>query len=171
MSSVDVYPKGLSECTENFKLNPLDLQGKYPRCKLLSEDLVKRHGKNVLILRLSAMLGVDTCQNSLKKMFDGQGLTVSSHSTFNYILHEDVGLFLKHCFSKKVQGVFNLASMSKVSLDEIKTKYNLRNINFGHYLYNTQNISTKKVGSECLFFQKTSIQVVEYFINHLWSKK
>jgi nucleoside-diphosphate-sugar epimerase len=168
ISSVDVYPSE-SNCIEDEEIKYSDLKGRYSKSKFKSEEMVRRSTKRTLILRPVAMLGTDIRQNSLLKMLNNREgeIFLSRKSVFNYVLHKDIGLFLQYCFIKKVQGVFNIASIENITLGEVQEKFNLKNINFGDYFYKTGKISTEKLSLECSFFKKTSIQVVEYFINYL----
>ena len=172
ISSADVYPNK-SNCSENLNINLSDLQDGYSIAKLMSESLVQASSKNILILRPTAMLGTSSRPNSLIKLFaeDSPQLSLSANSIFNYILHDDVGKFIKRCIEKKIYGIFNLASLDNVSLGDIVQKYQLKNITFGEYTYKTGIINTSKVIEENPIFSKTSMQVVDYYFNYLRSSK
>jgi len=172
ISSVDVYPDG-TDCREDQNISLSDLQDGYSIAKLMAESLVRVSSNNFLILRPSAMLGLDSRPNSLIKLFSKEpaSLSLSANSIFNYILHEDVGKFIKGCIKKRINGTFNLASEDNVSLGKIVKKYQLKNITFGGYTYKTGKINTSKAVVENPIFSKTSMQVVDYYLNYMRSVK
>ncbi len=172
ISSVNVYPDRV-DCSEDLNINLSDLQDGYSIAKLMSESLVQASSKNVLILRPTAMLGAYSRPNSLIKLFtdNPSQLSLSANSIFNYILHEDVGKFIKGCIEKRICGIFNLASLDNVILSDIVKKYHLKNITFGEHTYKTGKINTSKAMIENPIFSKTSMQVVDYYLNYIRSVK
>ena len=168
ISSVDVYPSK-SIGSEDLNISYLDLDNDYSISKLMSESLVKLYGIHPLILRPSVMLGAYMRENSLLKMFSKSPsvLTLSSNSSFNYVLHEDVGSFIKHCIFNRIAGVYNVSSKKNITLIDIKYEYELNDICFGKYFYETTSIDTSKIIAEYPIFKKSSRQVIKIFINNL----
>jgi len=174
ISSVDVYSKIQElKCFENQNICLSDLKSEYSIVKLMSESLVRKNSSKFLILRPSAMLGSESRPNSLIKLLSDKPikLGISGDSTFNYILHEDVGKFINSCIAKRVEGVYNLSSLDNVSLNDVVQKYKLKNVTFGDFKYSTGDIDTSKVTIEGSFFTKTSMQVVDYYFKYLRSFK
>jgi|APSaa5957512535_1039671.scaffolds.fasta_scaffold32399_2 nucleoside-diphosphate-sugar epimerase len=172
ISSVDVYPSK-SIGSEDLNISYLDLNNDYSISKLMSESLVKLYGIHPLILRPSVMLGLDMRENSLLKMFSKgpSVLTLSSNSSFNYVLHEDVGSFIEHCITNKIVGIYNVASKKNITLIDIKDEHELHDIGFGKYFYETTSIDSSKIITEYPIFKKSSRQVIQYFINNILRKK
>lgn len=168
ISSIDVYPFN-SIGSEDLDINYLDLKNDYSISKLMSESLVKLYGIHPLILRPSVMLGAYMRENSLLKMFSKESttLTLSSKSYFNYVLHEDIGSFIDYCITNKIEGIYNVASQNSVALIDIKNEYDLHDIVFGRYFYETTSIDSSKIIAKYPIFKKDSRQVIKYFINNI----
>lgn len=170
ISSVDVYPKIQElKCSEDQNICLSDLKNEYPIVKLMSESLVLKNSSRSLILRPSAMLGSESRPNSLIKMLKDKPLKLelSGDSIFNYILHEDVGKFIYRSIEARIEGVYNLASLENITLNDVVRKYKLKNVTFGDFKYSTGDIVTSKVNLEGSFFTKKSMEVVDYYFNYL----
>ena len=139
----------------------------------MSESLVLKNSSRSLILRPSAMLGSESRPNSLIKMLKDKPLKLelSGDSIFNYILHEDVGKFIYRSIEARIEGVYNLASLENITLNDVVRKYKLKNVTFGDFKYSTGDIVTSKVNLEGSFFTKKSIEVVDYYFKYLRSFK
>jgi nucleoside-diphosphate-sugar epimerase len=174
ISSIDVYSKIQEfKCSENQKIYLSDLKNEYSIVKLMSESLVRKNSCSFLILRPSAMLGSQSRPNSLIKLLSGKSikLGISGDSNFNYILHEDVGKFINRCIEKRIEGIYNLASIDNISLNEVVQKFNLKNVTFGDFKYSTGDIDTAKLDLEGSLFNKTSMEVIDYYYKYLRSFK
>ena len=171
VSSVGIYPIEGLKCFEDQQLPLSKLKSEYSILKVMSESLVQKNSSKSLIIRPSGLLGPAMRPNSLIKILNDLPvhLSLSRDSTFNYILHEDVGVFLNRCIEIRPEGVYNLASKDNLTLNEVVQKYKIKNVTFGDYKYITGDIDISKVSKEGLFCQKKSMEVVEYYYNYLRS--
>ena len=165
ISSIDVYPKGDKEVREDEDFVIDDNIGIYAKTKLLCEEIVKRNCRNYLILRPSAMLGIDSKENSLIKILNNSSskISVSSQSTFNYILHQDVLDFIQNSLKKDLKGIYNLASSENIKIGTITEKFNIKNIEFGNYLYKTPILNNNKAREISDLFSKSSLDNIKIF--------
>lgn len=166
ISTVDVYPKSIDK--KHIEDEDLDIRAPreiYPITKLMSESIVSQL-PNFLILRCSALLGRNSRPNSLIRILDNKDVKLSlcGSSNFNYVLHEDVGDFIKTAVSQNIQGIFNVVSSENINLSEVSRLVG-NNVNFGSYEYNCTNVDNSKIVKIAPQFDKTSLQVVKEFIN------
>lgn len=150
-------------------IDVLHATGAYAFAKKKAEELVKEYATKYLIVRLSALLGKYSRQNSLLKIMEGdQKLSLTANSIFNYILYEDVADFIKFVIENKLQGIYNLASSKNITLKEaeeiIKDYLGEVNIIYGDYYYSCGNINISEALKTGAFPEKTSAQVVNEFI-------
>lgn len=166
ISSVDVYPKNSNRHIEDELLDVNKTDSLYAKTKLLSEEIVKKNCSNFLILRCSTLLGKDSRKNSLIKIIqdDSPTLTLSSNSSFNYILHKDVADFIKLAIEKDLQGMYNVALSENITLLEV-TKLLKKKVNFGNYTYNVGNIDNSKITAILPAFKKSSLEIITKFVN------
>tara|TARA_Y100000361_G_scaffold154281_1_gene179284 strand:- start:4427 stop:5131 length:705 start_codon:yes stop_codon:yes gene_type:complete len=122
--------------------------------KLCSEAIVNKKANNPLMLRIPAMLGVDIRKNTVMKMLldDKPKLTLSSDSTFNYILHSDLLNFISE--SEDKTGILNFISDGNITLKKVNEIFNGNPI-WGDYTYITKEVDGIKL--------KTSEKVVTEF--------
>ena len=165
ISSIDIYPKDLPLVGEEDDFLVDGIGGWYGRSKLIAEEIVKKNCKNSLILRPSAMIGKDSRENSLIKILKNlpTKLTLSPYSSFNYILHDDVLSFIRKAVDQNLEGTFNLASSSNIDLQTVVKKYDNKNIEFGEFLYKTQQLNNNKAKSVSDVFNKSSLDNIEIF--------
>lgn len=166
ISSIDVYPKNLDSVNEENNFLIRDIENYYGFTKLVAEEIVKNNCKDFLILRPSAMLGIDSRENSLTKILKNNvtQLSLSDKSNFNYILHEQVFSFIEKALEKDAQGIFNLCSSSNLFLSEVVNKYAKNNeIKFGNFIYKTPLVQNHKAIAINKDFQKTSLENLESF--------
>jgi nucleoside-diphosphate-sugar epimerase len=71
-------------------LNPVSNHSIYAIMKKLHESLVSTLAKKYVIFRCSAMLGRHMRPNTFTKLLHGQPISVTSDSSFSYILHSDI---------------------------------------------------------------------------------
>lgn len=166
LSSVDVYPKNSNRHTEDEIIDVNNAGNLYAKTKLLSEEIVKKNCPNFLILRCSALLGKDSRKNSLIKIIqdDSPILTLSSDSSFNYILHKDVLGFIKFAIEKDLKGIYNLVSSKNITLKEASDLFK-KKVKFGNHIYNVGNIDNSKAALIFPPFKKDSKEVVAQFVN------
>ena len=94
---------------------------------------------------------------------DYPALTLSTKSILNYILHSNVLDFIKLSIDKNLQGIYNLASSSNITLEAVANLFK-KKVKFGDYLYNVGNIDNKKIALIFPAFKKTSKRVVLEFL-------
>ncbi len=165
LSSVDVYPKRTDVHSEDEIIEVDSVSGIYGITKLMSESILKNHCENYLILRGTALLGKYSRKNSLIKIIEGEGctLTLSGDSRFNYVLHLDILDFIKFSIDHDVKGIYNLASSENITLSEVVDMLG-KKVKFGTYFYNVGNIDNSKISSIFPVFKKTSKEIVTQFI-------
>ena len=148
ISSIDVYPRSLEKYTEEFAHFNTDELPLYGIHKLVCEEKIKSKTERHLILRTSALLGANW-PTSLDKMMasEQQPLSVTSNSTFNYVLYEEIRDFILVTIENQIFGTFNIASSENVSLSEISRRANLKGIQFGEYNYTTGRINNTKAAT------------------------
>ena len=166
ISTVDVYPKKGQLCKEDDIIKIKDVDGIYGITKLMSEQIVINNCKNHLILRPTALLGPYIKPNSLVKMLNrkNEKLNLSINSKLNYVHHKDVLMFINYALRNDTTGIFNLASKTNISLSKICIEFNIPDVSFGNYFYDIGNIDNSKIVKIMPEFNKTSIKVVEDFI-------
>lgn len=165
-SSVNVY----DYCTqkdfcESSELSTSNAANIYALFKLMSECIITKKCIAPLILRCSAMIGIDSRPNSLIKILTEKApsITLSENSTFNYISHFDIANFIDIALKNNLSGIFNLVSNDCITLKELADFYN-KNVRFGTYHYKTSELITNsKVKYICNYFDKSSYEVVNDF--------
>lgn len=169
-SSVEVYPKNEKVHSEDEIVDVDSVKGIYGITKLLSESIIKHHCPNYLILRATALLGKYSRKNSLIKIIEDKDciLTLSGNSRFNYVLHSDVLDFIKLSIENDLKGIYNLASSGNITLSEVAERLG-KKVQFGNYLYDVGNISNNKISALSPAFRKTSIEVINQFVEE-WKK-
>jgi nucleoside-diphosphate-sugar epimerase len=159
ISTCDVYPKNeeLHLENEDIKLNAVD--SIYGISKLMSEAIVQAEACNPLVLRPTALLGLDARKNSLSKILTEKNatLTLSEQSTFNYVLHSDVAEFIEKALKSSLTGIYNIAASTHVSLGDVADFFKCT-ARFGNYIYRTSNINNDKASAVLTNFKKTSLE-------------
>jgi nucleoside-diphosphate-sugar epimerase len=165
ISSIDVYPKDGNKHREGELIGADSAKEEYGVTKLMCEDIVKKHCKDYLIIRPSALLGKYSRRNSLIKIIEDKkcSLSLSGKSRFNYILHSDALDFIKFAAQKNVQGIFNLTSSTNITLSQIADTLG-KKVKFGNFLYDAGDIDNGKACSIFPSFGKTSKEVITQFI-------
>ncbi|MBL4889299.1 MAG: SDR family oxidoreductase [Candidatus Lindowbacteria bacterium] len=166
ISSVDVYPKDGQRHDESSNLIPDNCESPYGVSKLMCEKLVTENATQPLILRCSSLLGAGMRANSLVRIVEESpcSLTLSSESTFNYVLYETVSDFIKLAQNSDLSGIYNLVSNTSVTLEEIRTFLNRKNIQFGEYLYDVGNVSSSKASKIEPSLERSSLKTIEEFL-------
>jgi len=163
ISSVDVYPKDgkIHDENESIELQDLSLYG---QMKLISEEMIRKHSSNWLILRCSAFLGPHSRPNSLIKILRqrNEPLSVALESVFNYVLSEDVVSFIQYAMNQDLTGIFNITSSQNMVFSEIKERFGSK-IQFGKFKYDVGCVNNQKVSSIFQRFKKTSEEIMLEF--------
>jgi len=126
----------------------------YRFIKLCSEAIISKKAKSPLILRVSALLGVDMRKNTVYRMLkeNKPKLTLSEDSTFNYILHSDLFEFIFEDFNRT--GIINFISDGNVTLGRVNEILNGNTV-WGNYKYTIKEVDGVKI--------KTSEEVIKEF--------
>lgn len=165
ISSTDVYPKNEESHVETEEIFLKDAANIYAISKLISESLVQNETRDFLILRTTALLGEHARKNSLIKILTQENvkLTLAAESTFNYILHSDVADFIDVALRENLQGIYNLAASSTISLEEAAGNYD-RQVEFGNYHYVTDSINNEKAKQIMNNFARTSLENIDLYL-------
>jgi len=165
LSTISVYtPEESRVCTEDDELVLGEMSNLYTTTKLMSEALVRSACERHLILRPTSLLGVNSRPSSIIKILSGEpcSLTLAGDSAFNCILHSDVYEFIEKAVEGGAIGIFNLASQSKVRLNEIVGSDN-KQVKFGSYHYKIGTIDNRKAAAIHEPFDEPSSVVIERF--------
>lgn len=164
ISSIDVYPRSAGKHSEEEIIDMDSVEGIYAVTKLMAESIIRKNSPDCLILRAAAFLGKYSRKNSLIRIMEGEGcsLSLSGDSTFNYILYKDVLRFIEYAIDKGLGGIYNITSSSNISLLAVAGMFN-KNVNFGRYRYEAGNIDNRKVVSVFPVLNKTSEEVINQF--------
>jgi nucleoside-diphosphate-sugar epimerase len=156
-STIDVYCKNTATHSESETLNLYGPSSIYAATKLTSEAILKEEATNHLILRSSTLLGTHSRKNTLIKMIQDEPCTVglSSASVYNIVIYSDILNFIKFAIENDVQGVFNLASSSNITLESV-ARILEKDIQFGKDFYNVGNIDNTKISSTFPAFKASS---------------
>lgn len=165
ISSSDIYPTNVERIwCENDDFIVDSCNGLYAVSKLIAEGLVSSCAKNHLIIRPTAMLGLEARPNSLIKILTqpNASLTLSKDSSFNYIHYEDILSFIKSVVKRDIVGIFNASSTDNLTLGSVADELGL-DVKFGKYTYQGRVISNEKIKQITPEFDKRSIDVVNRF--------
>ncbi len=116
--------------------------------KCLNEHMVRKKGRNYLILRPSSLLGNGMKSNSIVKLMKGNDITLTGNSVNDFVLYDDV----YEAIQKPLSGTFYLLSNEKISMKEVSEHFD-KKIKFGKFKYQIKtntNIDTKKTSLENL---------------------
>ena len=119
ISSVDIYS---------------NKENNYIFFKKLSESLVFEK-KNTLILRCSSMIGQTMKSNHLQKIKSNSDITLSSSSSFNYILMKDIFKFIIND-AKNYSGLLDFVANKAISLKLVSKYFDSKTV-FGKSRYIT----------------------------------
>jgi len=176
LSSVDVYPGSDIPHKEDDIISIEGVRETYALSKLFSEAIVREKCNHYIILRPVAMIGEDARAGSLVRMLqhDHISLSLSSESTFNYVLHEDIASFIQLAITQNLEGIFNISSSSNISLGEAGSVFcKDKDITFGSFTYRTGDIDNRKAASLLPSFKRTSLDTIRAYIrkDHIKKRK
>jgi nucleoside-diphosphate-sugar epimerase len=154
LSSVDVYEE------EN---------NLYKTSKLMSESNVKNLATKPLILRCSAILGKTMRKNNFRKIIedDAPELSLTSGSTFNYVLQEDILEFINIAIQKDYTGIVDFISSTNITLQEISGLVR-KQVRFGNYEYKTPKLSSEDLAA---VFPKAALSSKKNILRYLKDRK
>ena len=142
ISSIDVYPDNI-EKIEDLPINIDNIRNIYGKCKLICEEIVKKH-PNHLILRPCSLIGKNKMPRSVTNLFATKHITLTKDSVLNYINQTVILNIIKEFNNndKASNQTINLASDNSFYINEFETI--VPDIKYGNYNYNVGNISTNK---------------------------
>ena len=168
ISTVGFYPatSDINYADSNYDVS--NINGLYNSNKLFSEALAKELGKNALVIRPSNLLGSNMRPNTTYNILTKKNTDVflSGNSKLNYVLNNDIANFIKLSIEQNICGIFNLASINNITLNDLVERYGL-NVTFGGHYYDVGILDTKPAINLCDLFNKTSIETLDIFINEL----
>lgn len=164
LSTNEVYPPGPGLRREDEPIEVDAVRGIYGITKIMAESLVRQCSPNHLILRSAGLLGPYARKNVVRRILEDDPcqLTLAPESRFNYMLHADVGQFLRTAIDSDLAGLYNMASAEGVSLDEVAAMFG-RRVQFGTYRYPMSELDNTRIGVLFPPFQKTSRTVIREF--------
>jgi len=145
ISSIGIYPQSHKVYDEKSTFE-VKTRNYYEFFKIMSENYIQRSSKKYTILRVAGLLDKSSRKNSIQKIISNNNkrISLSSNSTFNYILYEDLFNFINVVMKKKKFGVFNVSASKNIKLIDLKNYLNLNRVKFGNYDYITPNIDNTK---------------------------
>jgi nucleoside-diphosphate-sugar epimerase len=164
LSSSEVYPLAGHSGGEDEPIAVEAIRNLYGACKLMAESIIRTHGRNVLILRSTGLLGPTARPSSLIRLLREESLqlTLAPASSFYYLLHQDASAFLRLAIAQDLIGIYNLSSSGSVTLGEVAERYGKR-VRWGDYVYQAGPIRNRKIADVFPAFRKTSWEVIEEY--------
>jgi nucleoside-diphosphate-sugar epimerase len=165
ISSVDVYPESDNPKRDDTALGTIPKDNSYRAVKLACEAALTASDRPHLVLRPTALLGLTARPNSLIRMIHDPGcqFTLNPASTFNYVLHSQVGDFIQTALRDGLSGVYNLAASGNLRLDEVAEIVGA-NPSYGDFLYRVGEIDNAKAKALHPSFAMNSAQVITAFM-------
>ena len=164
MSTIDVYPKHLRLCEEDTPINAHDISGVYGIAKFYSEALVRQNAAAPLIIRASALLGAPMRESSLTRMLRTRGASIglAAASSFNYVLHDDVGDLIEAANREGMSGIVNCCSACAVTLGQISEAFGC-GTHFGDFVYSTPPLANERATALVPDLARSSLETVQMF--------
>ena len=165
ISSIGVYPQSHKVYNEesNFKIKT---RNNYEFFKIMSENFIQKSSKRFTILRVAGLLDKSSRINSIQKIIanNNQRISLSSSSTLNYILYEDLLNFIEIIIKKKKFGIFNVSANKNIKLNDLKKSLNLSNVKFGSYDYITPKVDNTKAKKVYANLKLTTYQNIKKYL-------
>ena len=165
ISSIGIYPQSNQVYNEKSRF-VVKTRSFYEFFKIMNESYIQKSSKKFTILRVAGLLHKSSRENSVKKIILNKNKTISlsSNSTFNYILYEDLLNFIKIVIKNKKFGIFNVAASKNIKLIDLKNYLKSDNIKFGNYEYITPKIDNTKARKEYNNLKLTSYQNIKKYL-------
>ncbi len=168
ISSIGIYPQSIKVYDEktNFEVKT---RNNYEFFKIMSENYIQKFSKKFTILRVAGLLDQSSRENSIQKIISNKNrkISLSSNSTLNYILYEDLFNFINIVMKKKKFGIFNVSASKNIKLIHLKNYINSNNIKFGNYSYLTPRIDNTKAKKEYSNLKLTTYQNIQKYLKML----
>ncbi len=168
ISSIGIYPqsKGVYNEKSNFEIKTRNY---YEFLKIMSENYIQKFSKKFTILRVAGLLDKSSRKNSIQKLISNNNkkISLSSNSSFNYILYEDLLNFINIVMKKKKFGIFNVSASENIKLIDLKNYLNLNKIKFGNYEYITPKIDNTKAKKQYANLKLTTYQNIKKYLKNL----
>ena len=120
LSTSHVYKSTNKKINENFETKPLNIYGKY---KLKSENYIRKHLKDFLILRVFNIYGPNQPKgyffSDIQEKIKSKQEILINDSYRDFIHVNEVSRFLNFSLKKNLKGIFNLGSGKSLSLQKI----------------------------------------------------
>jgi dTDP-4-dehydrorhamnose reductase len=132
----------------------------------MSENFIQKSSKRFTILRVAGLLDKSSRINSIQKIIanNNQRISLSSSSTLNYILYEDLLNFIEIIIKKKKFGIFNVSANKNIKLNDLKKSLNLSNVKFGSYDYITPKVDNTKAKKVYANLKLTTYQNIKKYL-------
>ena len=120
LSTSHVYKTSNKKIDENFEKKPTNIYGKY---KLKSENYIRKHLNDFLILRVFNIFGPNQPKgyffSDIQKKIKNKQKIFINNSYRDFIHVKEVSRFLDFSLKKDLKGIFNLGSGKSFSLHKI----------------------------------------------------
>lgn len=120
LSTSHVYKSSNKKIDENFEKKPSNIYGKY---KLKSENYIRKHLKDFLILRVFNIYGPNQPKgyffSDIQEKIKSKQEILINNSYRDFIHVNEVSRFLNFSLKKDLKGIFNLGSGKSLSLQKI----------------------------------------------------
>ena len=120
LSTSHVYKSSNKKIDENFEKKPSNIYGKY---KLKSENYIRKHLKNFLILRIFNIYGPNQPKgyffSDIQEKIKNKQKIFINNSFRDFIHVNEVSRFLNFSIKKNLKGILNLGSGKSFSLQKI----------------------------------------------------
>lgn len=167
VSSVEVYPKNGARHQES-EVIPMENTGTfYGAAKLIAEGIVLHEARNALILRPTSLLGPYMRRNNLIAVLEGKpcAASLSADSVLNFVLYSDLFRFVKAGIELGLAGVWNIASASNITFQEIVALAGMEGkIAFGAHRYDVGLIDAARARVEVPELSRTSAETLKEFM-------
>lgn len=165
ISSVDVYSAAAETRREDMQIFGNVDDSAYRSTKIACEARLTSDGGEHLILRPTTLLGTTSRPNSLIRMLRDPecSLTLAAESTFNYVLHRQIGDFISTAIRTGLTGIYNISSSDNMRLEDLAELVTAQPA-YGKFRYEVGNIDNRKARSVLPELANSSREVVEEFI-------
>jgi len=165
ISSIGIYPQSNKVYSEKSKFE-VKTRNFYEFFKIMNENLIQKSIKKYTILRTAGLLDKSSRKNSIQTIISNQNkkISLSSSSTLNYILYEDLLNFINIVMKKRKFGTFNVSASKDIKLIDLKNYLKSDNIKFGNYDYKTPKIDNTKAKKEYSNLKLTTYQNIKKYL-------